>query len=82
MSATDGPSDGFGATRTVTKLPLPAGVPSNAKTLVGGLGNDHVIGGDGPAKMFGDQRIDDEALQAGSNGDVRSGRREHQRRHG
>jgi len=55
----------FGPKRTVTKLPLPAGVPSNAKTLVGGLGNDHIVGGDGPAKVFGDKRIDDELCKAG-----------------
>ncbi|WP_433014887.1 calcium-binding protein [Kribbella sp. CA-294648] len=66
VSATDGPNDGFGATRNVTKLPLPAGVPSNAKTLVGGLGNDHLVGGDGPAKMFGDKRIDDELCKPGA----------------
>ncbi len=66
VSGTDGPNDGYGATRTVNKLPLPAGVPSNAKTLVGGLGNDHLIGGDGPAKMFGDKRIDAELCKPGA----------------
>ena len=45
---------GFGATRPVTKLPLPAGTSPSSKTLVGGLGNDHIIGGDGPASIFGD----------------------------
>ncbi|WP_344217891.1 calcium-binding protein [Kribbella sancticallisti] len=66
VSGVDGPDDGFGATRDVTKLPLPAGVPSNAKTLVGGLGNDHLVGGDGPAKMFGDKRIDAELCKPGA----------------
>ncbi|MFC0624645.1 calcium-binding protein [Kribbella deserti] len=55
----------FGPRRLVTKLPLPAGVASNAKTLVGGLGDDHVIGGDGPAKIFGDKRIDGELCKPG-----------------
>ncbi len=56
----------FGPLRSVDKQPLPAGVPSNAKTLVGGLGNDHLVGGDGPATMFGDQRIDGEKCAAGT----------------
>ena len=56
----------FGPLRTVDKQPLPAGVPSNAKTLVGGLGNDHIVGGDGPATMFGDQRIDGEKCAVGT----------------
>ncbi|WP_328988917.1 calcium-binding protein [Kribbella sp. NBC_01245] len=56
----------FGPRRTVNKLPLPAGVPSNPKTLVGGLGDDHIVGGDGPAKVFGDKRIDDELCKPGA----------------
>ncbi|WP_432944824.1 calcium-binding protein [Kribbella sp. CA-253562] len=56
----------YGPLRDVVKLPLPAGVPSNAKTLVGGLGNDHVVGGDGPATVFGDQRIDAEKCATGT----------------
>jgi Ca2+-binding RTX toxin-like protein len=55
----------FGPLRNVVKLPLPTDVASNAKTLVGGLGNDHVVGGDGPAKMFGDKRIDGELCKPG-----------------
>lgn len=61
-----GEPDGiFGPLRSVLRLPLPAGVTSSAKILVGGLGNDHIIGGDGPATMFGDRRIDAEACVAG-----------------
>ncbi|MEI8408179.1 MULTISPECIES: calcium-binding protein [unclassified Kribbella] len=56
----------FGPLRQVVKEPLPVGVQSNPKTLVGGLGNDHVIGGDGPAKVFGDQRIDAELCKPGA----------------
>ncbi|MDX6242267.1 MAG: hypothetical protein QOG10_7224, partial [Kribbellaceae bacterium] len=61
-----GPDSIFGPLREVKKLPLPAGVTSNAKTLVGGLGNDHLVGGDGPAKMFGDKRIDSELCKPGA----------------
>ena len=56
----------FGPLRTVDKQPLPAGVQSNAKTLVGGLGNDHIVGGDGPATVFGDKRIDTEKCVTGT----------------
>jgi Ca2+-binding RTX toxin-like protein len=55
----------YGPTRSLTKLPLPAGVSPNSKTLVGGLGNDHVIGGDGPSTIFGDKRIDAEKCKPG-----------------
>ena len=41
---------------TVTHTPLPQGVVSQAKTLVGGLGRDHIIGGDGGASVYGDQQ--------------------------
>ncbi len=44
----------FGPSRPVQKLPLPAGTAPSSKTLVGGLGNDHILGGDGPASIFGD----------------------------
>ena len=40
--------------RVVTHLALPPGVTSSNKTLVGGAGDDHIIGGDGPAEIFGD----------------------------
>jgi Ca2+-binding RTX toxin-like protein len=56
----------FGPLRTVTKLALPSGVAPNPKTLVGGLGNDHIVGGDGPATIFGDKRIDAEKCKTGS----------------
>ncbi len=44
----------FGKSRPVEKLPLPAGTTPSTKTLVGGLGNDHILGGDGTAVVFGD----------------------------
>ena len=47
----DGP---FGPLYTVIHQPLPAGVLSSAKTLVGGFGNDHVVGGDGASAIDGD----------------------------
>ncbi|HEY0638118.1 MAG TPA: calcium-binding protein [Pseudonocardiaceae bacterium] len=56
----------FGPLRDVARRPLPAGVTSSAKLLVGGLGNDHLVGGDGPATMFGDRRIDAERCVAGA----------------
>lgn len=56
----------FGPNRTVDLLPLPAGVTPSEKMLVGGLGNDHIIGGDGPSTIFGDKRIDAEKCGAGT----------------
>lgn len=44
----------FGQKRDVKHLPLPPNTTSSSKTLVGGLGNDHIIGGNGPATIFGD----------------------------
>ncbi len=66
VSEVDGSDGIFGPLRTVVRQPLPTGVASNAKTLVGGLGNDHLIGGDGPATMFGDRRIDTEKCRTGA----------------
>ncbi|SBT40241.1 calcium-binding protein [Micromonospora auratinigra] len=50
-------TDGYGPARQVSHQPLPAGTRSQQKLLVGGLGSDHVIGGDGGAVVFGDQRL-------------------------
>ncbi|GAA1689421.1 hypothetical protein GCM10009745_38180 [Kribbella yunnanensis] len=56
----------FGPFRKVDKQPFPPGVESNSKTLVGGLGNDHIVGGDGPATVFGDKHLVDEKCVAGT----------------
>ncbi|ONI92778.1 hypothetical protein ALI22I_02115 [Saccharothrix sp. ALI-22-I] len=48
-------SGDFGPVRSVGHRPLPAGTSPSAKLLVGGYGNDHVIGGDGGAEIFGDK---------------------------
>ncbi len=45
----------FGPVRNVKHRVLPAGVSPQSKLLVGGYGNDHVIGGDGGADIFGDK---------------------------
>ncbi|MCX2947152.1 calcium-binding protein [Lentzea sp. NEAU-D7] len=45
----------FGPVRNVKHRVLPAGVTPSSKLLVGGYGNDHVIGGDGGAEVFGDK---------------------------
>ncbi|MEV4317067.1 calcium-binding protein [Actinocrispum sp. NPDC049592] len=45
----------FGPDRPVNHRVLPAGVTPSSKLLVGGYGNDHVIGGDGGAEIFGDK---------------------------
>jgi len=50
-------TDGFGPFRPVTHLPLPGGVQSQNKLLVGGLGSDHILGGDGGATIFGDKHL-------------------------
>ncbi|WP_212830063.1 calcium-binding protein [Catellatospora sp. TT07R-123] len=52
-----GDDDGYGPLRQVTHTPLPAGVTSQPKLLVGGDGRDHVIGGDGGATIFGDRYL-------------------------
>ncbi|WP_436687450.1 calcium-binding protein [Micromonospora sp. URMC 106] len=54
-------SDGYGPFRQVTHEPLPAGTQPQRKLLVGGLGSDHVIGGDGGAVVFGDRHLPAEA---------------------
>ncbi len=50
------PTDGFGPKLNVTHTPLPDGTDPNHKTLVGGLGADHIVGGDGGADVYGDQK--------------------------
>lgn len=45
----------FGPIRDVKHRVLPTGVAPQPKLLVGGYGNDHVIGGDGGAGVFGDK---------------------------
>lgn len=54
-------TDPYGPSRPVTHTPLPAGLSSQTKLLVGGLGSDHIIGGDGGATIFGDKHLPDEA---------------------
>ena len=49
-----GPDDGYGPSRTVTHRDLPADVDPAYKVLVGGTGDDHIIGGDGGAAIDGD----------------------------
>ncbi|MFE9201453.1 hypothetical protein [Micromonospora sp. NPDC007230] len=56
-----GATDGYGPFRQVTHQPLPAGTQSQNKLLVGGLGSDHLIGGDGGATIFGDRHLPAEA---------------------
>ncbi len=50
------PDDGFGPVYNVTHTPLPTGITASSKTLVGGLGRDHIVGGDGGAQIYGDQQ--------------------------
>jgi Ca2+-binding RTX toxin-like protein len=50
------PDDGFGPQYKVTHTPLPVGISSAKKLLVGGLGKDHIIGGDGGADVYGDRQ--------------------------
>jgi Ca2+-binding RTX toxin-like protein len=53
-------TDPYGPVRPVTHTPLPTGVSSQEKLLVGGLDSDHIIGGDGGATIFGDKYLPDE----------------------
>ncbi|MEV4410949.1 calcium-binding protein [Catellatospora sp. NPDC049609] len=64
------PDDGFGPARTVTHEPLPAGVTSQTKLLVGGLGRDHIIGGDGGSTVFGDKHLTAELCRDASTFDA------------
>ncbi len=63
----------FGQTRPVEKLPLPAGTAPSTKTLVGGLGDDHILGGDGQALIFGDTLRDTTVVAAGADETCRAG---------
>ncbi|MEU9688884.1 calcium-binding protein [Amycolatopsis japonica] len=49
-------TDDYGPLYFVTHTPLPQGVSPSHKTLVGGLGRDHIIGGDGGADVYGDKQ--------------------------
>jgi len=49
-----GVDDGYGPSRSLEHQPLPDGVDPNFKVLVGGTGNDHIVGGDGGADIDGD----------------------------
>jgi Ca2+-binding RTX toxin-like protein len=51
-----GGDDGFGPVNNVSHDPMPAGAVPQHKLLVGGLGRDHIIGGDGGADVYGDQQ--------------------------
>ena len=64
---------GFGAYRFVRHLAIPAGETSSSKTLVGGRGNDHVLGGDGPATVFGDTLRDVATVGVGADETCRPG---------
>lgn len=64
---------GFGAYRFVKHLAIPAGETSSSKTLVGGRGNDHVLGGDGPATIFGDALRDAATVGSGPDETCRAG---------
>ncbi|MEU6430410.1 hypothetical protein ABZ860_31340 [Microbispora sp. NPDC046973] len=63
--------DDYGPARRVRHLPLPAGVEPSAKLLVGGDGDDHVVGGDGGATIFGDRLREEPCTDAGADGDGR-----------
>ncbi|NRQ36564.1 calcium-binding protein, partial [Nonomuraea sp. NN258] len=55
----------YGPVRSVTHQPLPAGVTASAKLLVGGDGDDHVVGGDGGATVFGDRHRAEPCTETG-----------------
>ncbi|MFG1879797.1 hypothetical protein ACGFIV_33690 [Sphaerisporangium sp. NPDC049003] len=63
--------DDYGPARVVRHLPLPAGVQPSAKLLVGGDGDDHLVGGDGGATIFGDRRREEPCEEAVADGDGR-----------
>ncbi|MEV0972963.1 hypothetical protein [Microtetraspora glauca] len=63
--------DDYGPARRVRHLPLPAGVEPSVKLLVGGDGDDHIVGGDGGATIFGDRRRAEPCEETDGNGDGR-----------
>ncbi len=63
--------DDFGPVRKVRHLPLPAGVEPSAKLLVGGDGDDHIVGGDGGATIFGDRQRAEPCEEHDGDGDGR-----------
>ncbi len=48
--------DGFGPLLNISHDALPSGVLPQHKLLVGGLGRDHIVGGDGGSDVYGDQQ--------------------------
>jgi Ca2+-binding RTX toxin-like protein len=64
LGAVTGSGD-FGPIRSVTRLPLPEGVSPSSDRLVGGYGDDHIIGGDGGAFAWGDRYLPDEECELG-----------------
>ncbi|GAA3713251.1 hypothetical protein GCM10022399_32480 [Terrabacter ginsenosidimutans] len=63
----------FGHTRDIEHLPLPDGTAPSPKTLVGGRGSDHVVGGDGPSTIFGDTLRDAATVTSASDETCRAG---------
>ena len=63
--------DGFGPTWSTVLLPLPPATTPSAKLLGGGDGRDHLVGGRGPATMYGDRYHTDQECVLGTNPDPR-----------
>ncbi|WP_164545252.1 hypothetical protein [Antribacter gilvus] len=54
VGAPSNPGDGYGPVRSLARHTLPAGESAAHDLLVGGAGNDHLLGGDGGADAWGD----------------------------
>jgi Ca2+-binding RTX toxin-like protein len=67
-----GASGTFGVARSYTKTPLPTGAVPSSKLLVGGDGADHVVGGDGGARIFGDRYEATDCLSGAAAGEPAS----------